>query len=286
MSDADETFVITRNTQLIDGGGGTDILDFGAFQGGMGNYYGTNDGFGGTIGVSDPASGQSWSIQWANFENFQGGPYADRIYGNGWTTFIAGGGGDDTLFGGTDTPNALTMFGGEGDDSVSGAEMGDTINGNQGDDVIHGWERDDWLYGGKDNDSLFGDDGNDNANGNLGNDTVDGGSGADTLHGGQGDDVVQGGTGNDYLAGDRGNDTLSGGAGADDFHVTRGMGRDVVTDFNVAEGDRIVQDVDIDDFTITQVGAGLLIDLHEGDSILLVGVRLLDLPDGWGLLQL
>lgn len=68
--------------------------------------------------------------------------------------------------------------------------------------------------------------------------TLLGGNGADRLIGGHGDDVLVGGRGNDVLAGGAGNDDLIGGQGADRFVV--GQGKDVITDFNPAEGDRLV----------------------------------------------
>jgi len=181
--------------------------------------------------------------------------------------------GDDSISGSTQSD---TLWGYAGNDVILGGAGSDDINGNMGNDTAAGGAGNDLLHGGQ---------GEDNLNGNGGDDTLDGDLGRDTVHGGQGNDGLSGRDGDDQLYGDLGSDTLSGGAGADDFHVTRGMGRDVVTDFNVAEGDRIVQDVHIDNFTMSQVGADLLIDLYEGDSILLLGVRLKELPDGWGLLQ-
>jgi Ca2+-binding RTX toxin-like protein len=52
-------------------------------------------------------------------------------------------------------------------------------------------------------------------------------------------DSLTGGDGDDLLFGGRGRDTLTGGEGADLFAVGRGSGRDLVTDFDVGEGDRI-----------------------------------------------
>src|SRR5438128_4910493 len=65
---------------------------------------------------------------------------------------------------------------------------------------------------------------------------------ADTFAGTVGSDSVDGGRGNDFLDGGAGNDTLTGGAGADKFVLRSGGGHDVVTDFNPAEGDRVMFD--------------------------------------------
>jgi Ca2+-binding RTX toxin-like protein len=75
---------------------------------------------------------------------------------------------------------------------------------------------------------------------------LDGRGGTDRLYG---IENVQGGSGDDYLVGDgqdnvlaggAGDDMLIGGAGADTFIISRG--RDIVRDYNFAEGDRIVVD--------------------------------------------
>lgn len=68
---------------------------------------------------------------------------------------------------------------------------------------------------------------------------VDGGAGNDVLWGGAGADQLLGGAGNDTLLGAAGNDTLSGGAGADSFLFAAGSGQDTITDFSVADGDKV-----------------------------------------------
>lgn len=65
---------------------------------------------------------------------------------------------------------------------------------------------------------------------------------ADILAGTASSDTVQGGRGNDRLDGSSGNDVLTGNEGADTFVLRSGGGDDVVTDFNAAQGDRIMFD--------------------------------------------
>ena len=65
---------------------------------------------------------------------------------------------------------------------------------------------------------------------------------ADSLAGTSAADAVEGGRGNDRLDGGSGNDVLSGGAGADTFILRAGGGDDIVTDFNAAQGDRVMFD--------------------------------------------
>lgn len=80
--------------------------------------------------------------------------------------------------------------------------------------------------------------------GGRGGDTLVGGNGADSIDGSLDNDVLTGGRGNDTLVGGAGADTMTGGTGPDLFillgpHARSGIGRDVITDFNGAEGDTI-----------------------------------------------
>jgi len=82
------------------------------------------------------------------------------------------------------------------------------------------------------------------------------------------------------VAGDRGADTISGGAGADLFHTFSGAGLDRVTDFNAAQGDR-VNVLAGTTYTLRQDGADTIVDMGNGDQMVLVGVDLAALPAGW-----
>ncbi len=219
-------------------------------------------------------------------ENANGGSGDDTITGNAANNSLNGGAGDDQVHAaaGNDTvqggDGANYLRGDEGDDSISGGSGFDDINGNQGNDTASGGAGNDWVVGGKDNDLLFGDDGNDIVWGNLGADTLDGGDGNDQIRGGQGDDSLFGGPGNDFISGDRGNDTESGGAGADIFHTFSGAGIDRVLDFHIAEGDRVIVDPGTV-FSVTQQGADTVIDMGNGDQMILVGVQMSTLTGSW-----
>ena len=190
---------------------------------------------------------------------------------------LQGGAGDDTI---SAESGSNYLRGGDGADAVQGGSGFDDINGNQGDDTAHGAAGADWVVGGRGDDRLFGDDDNDLVLGNLGADTLDGGRGDDVLRGGQNDDMLFGGDGDDWLSGDRGADTLTGGAGADTFHSFFGAGVDRVTDFRAGEGDRIQLDPGTT-FTIIQSGADTVVDLGNGDLVILANVQLASLPTGW-----
>ncbi len=102
-------------------------------------------------------------------------------------------------------------------------------------------------------------------------DGIDARAGRDTLFGGAGDDLLTGG---------RGVDRLTGGTGADRF-VFATPGRDRITDFNAAEGDRI----DLTAFDLTRRDILIVADdsgttLHLGTAQLtLTGVATLHLAD-------
>jgi Ca2+-binding RTX toxin-like protein len=160
--------------------------------------------------------------------------------------------GDDTLSGagnattGAALGSALTVFGGNGND---------TLRGGNGDDTLHGGNGNDTFTTGAladGNDTVLGDAGtdladyaartgavtvtiddlaNDGRNGengengqagetdNIGTDveTVKGGLGDDVLGGGPGNETVFGGPGDDTISGGDGNDVLNGEAGNDTF---------------------------------------------------------------------
>ncbi|WP_312162787.1 right-handed parallel beta-helix repeat-containing protein [Phenylobacterium sp.] len=189
---------------------------------------------------------------------------------------IDGGAGNDVIDG-RDGDDYLR--GGSGDDRITGGAGNDDLNGNMGNDTVSGGEGDDWVLGGQDNDLLHGDNGADIVMGNMGNDTIYGDAGADTVRGGQHNDLIYGGDGDDWLSGDRGDDTISGGAGADVFHIFADAGLDVVTDFNRAEGDRVLIG-DGSRYTVAQVGGDVVIDLA-GARMVLSNVALSSLSDGW-----
>ena len=78
--------------------------------------------------------------------------------------------------------------------------------------VLWGGDGDDKLTGGSADDVLIGGHGDDKLNGGDGNDVLSGGAGDDKLDGDHGDDVLIGGAGRDKLKGEKGDDLLIGGA--------------------------------------------------------------------------
>jgi Ca2+-binding RTX toxin-like protein len=134
---------------------------------------------------------------------------------------LSGGAGDDTIA--LDESNGAlpdaNLFGGNGDDVLTGGSGGDSLFGQNGDDTLLGQGGTDLLFGGAGNDSLAGGDGDDQ---------MSGGAGDDTILGGDGSDVLLAGPGDDFVDGDRGNDFALLGSGDDTFRWDPGDGSDVV----------------------------------------------------------
>jgi Ca2+-binding RTX toxin-like protein len=132
-------------------------------------------------------------------------------------------GGAVAILGGSPTvanTNLIQMFGLGGNDNLSLDEANGALP------LAH-------LFGGTGNDVLTGGSGNDLLFGGAGNDTLLGKGGADLLFGGAGDDILIGGTGSDQAFGQAGNDRMiwnpgdgsdlnEGGSGIDTVEVNGG----------------------------------------------------------------
>jgi Ca2+-binding RTX toxin-like protein len=192
--------------------------------------------------------------------------HAIEAYGGDGHDTLTGGRGNDLFFGGEGDDVVSSSFGnntldgGNGDDLLTGGFGRDVLYGGEGDDLLSGGLGTDQLFGGAGNDSLTGDDsnqvfywgsndlldggaGDDILSGAAGRDTLIGGDGNDILNGGYGDDMLFGGAGDDFIFGSLGRDVATGGAGADRFFASRNAGDSLrITDYNAAEGDRLVLD--------------------------------------------
>jgi Ca2+-binding RTX toxin-like protein len=118
----------------------------------------------------------------------------------------------------------IRVNGGDGNDVISLDETNGPLPAAQ----LFGGDGNDTLTGGSGNDRLFGQGGNDNLSGLGGHDTLDGGAGSDFIAGGAGNDTLYGGAGNDLLDGDQGTDIGYLGAGNDVFRWDPGDGSDIV----------------------------------------------------------
>ena len=119
------------------------------------------------------------------------------------TLVVHGGAGNDTvtLAGADPLMNRIvSVFGDDGNDSLTGSMRSDSLDGGAGNDVLLGQSGDDTLVGGAGLDTLLGGAGRDSLSGGDGNDRLNGQGGADTITGGLGDDCLIGGDGIDLLS--------------------------------------------------------------------------------------
>jgi Ca2+-binding RTX toxin-like protein len=189
--------------------------------------------------------------------------------GSGAAGAITGTAGADGLVG---TAGSDTMQGLQGNDTLDGSLGADILYGNQGSDQLTGGTGADVLFGGQGGDALWGGSDADVLYGNMAEDTLFGDAGDDTLFGGQGQDVLSGGDGADVLAGNMGEDSLTGGAGADRFVLNQGGGRDTVSDFNAAEGDRLTFAGGTFQSVAADASGHAVVTASHGASVVLVGV--------------
>ena len=234
---------------------GTYYLDAGAFSSGFGSYsLGiTTLGFVGTAGNDSLIGGLGNDV-------FQGSAGNDSIVG--------GSGQDEANYSTLAGPVTLGAFGvlnkgTRGIDRLDGIETiigsaraGDTVdhsgatapatgtstNLETGAVVVNGTARPLPLsFTVRQFENVTGSAFDDSITGDRSNNILRGGLGNDSLTGGLGNDRLDGGAGNDTLIGGLGIDTLTGGLGADQFHfdAVGATNLDRITDFNVAQGDRI-----------------------------------------------
>jgi Ca2+-binding RTX toxin-like protein len=154
---------------------------------------------------------------------------AGRILVNGGAVSVQGG--QPTVA----NTGLIQVFGQAGNDTITLDEANGALPAAQ----LFGGDGNDTLTGGSGNDMLFGGSGNDTLLGKGGNDQLFGGSGDDTLIGGTGDDQLFGESGNDRMIwnpGD-GTDLMEGGDGNDTAEVNGGNGSEVFT--LTANGNRV-----------------------------------------------
>ena len=144
---------------------------------------------------------------------------------------------------------AARLFGGAGNDTLTGGSGNDDLRGDAGDDILSGRGGNDSLLGGAGNDGLTGGSGDDILTGGAGNDFVDGDQGTDVGILGAGDDVFQ------WDPGD-GSDRVEGGSGFDELLFN---GNENPETFALsAEGERAL---------FTRVQGGIVMDLGDVEKV-------------------
>jgi hypothetical protein len=199
LGDGDDSYWDWDGPSTIDAGGGSDNPIYG----------------GGGDDAIDGGPGNDLLFGDAGDDTVDGGPGDDALEGipgaglepphtGGSDTYSGGGGGDSLVYTGRTEDLALSNDG-VANDGAAGER--DDI----GADVKA-------LYGGTGNDTLTGSPTRDVLVGDTGDDKVTGGGGDDALYGSSGNDTVEGGAGQDYLEGDGGDDVLTGGPDTDAFY--------------------------------------------------------------------
>ncbi|PVE26440.1 hypothetical protein DC522_01365 [Microvirga sp. KLBC 81] len=250
----------------LNGGGGADYL----------RGLGGDDSLVGGTGrdLLDGGNGEDHVFGGTDDDTLMGGLGRDTLYGEQGNDSLDGGDGHDTLYGGEGNDG---LSGGAGNDTLYNDAGRDTLWGGDGNDTFKiGADEGaaDEVHGGADGDevefivsspssaySAYIDLENQAANAGIAHndrfseiekfigtdwDDVFLGDGiANYFEGGDGGDILNGRGGNDTLDGGRGSDVLTGGAGADlfvlDLSLTNGKWpADIITDFNRAEGDKLV----------------------------------------------
>ncbi|MFN3235370.1 MAG: beta strand repeat-containing protein, partial [Gammaproteobacteria bacterium] len=235
-SDHDDTLAGDSGDNEIDGGGGTDIVDYSSASGGV------------IINLNNGTATGDGNDTLTSIENVFGSRNADDITGTTGVNIIDGGEGDDTIDGGSGND---TIVGGSGNDNINGGDGVDTVdysssgavNVNLGSGSASGdgadtlWNIEN-IIGSANDDTLAGDSGDNDIDGGDGTDTIDyslaagpvnvdlengeaSGDGDDDLSnieniiGSANSDILTGDSNNNVIAGGLGDDTITGGGGTD-----------------------------------------------------------------------
>ena len=247
----DNILIGNSGANVLIGGDGNDTLNGGSgadsMTGGVGNDTYTVDNAGdvvvelssdtGTDLVNASVTFSAAGTNQAGIENITlTGTANINATGNALSNILTGNSGNNVLDGGA---GADTMTGGAGNDTYYVDHLSDSVielSANAGTDLVFSsvtFSAAGANQSGIENITLTGTSAIDATGNAL----------ANILTGNSAANVLNGGDGNDTLIGGLGSDTLTGGSGADTFGLspydTSVAQFDVVTDFSIAEGDRI-----------------------------------------------
>ena len=277
----------------IDGGGGTNTLDYGARSAGVSVDLssGAATGTGGVAGIDNVVggAGDDVVIGGAGDNVLAGGGGADRLAGGGGSDAFDGGTGEDTLVGadaaavweiaaldagtlnGQAFANIETLLGGAGDDSfvfLPDGRLSGTIDGDGGTNTLDyralatgvavsfvtGYAS---GTGGVRNLQ--------NVRGGAGDDELEGDDGANLLDGGAGDDTLRVTGGADQLIGGAGEDSVAGPA-ADSTWIVDGAGAGSLGETVFSEIENLGGAADNEDTFVFEDGGSLAGLIDGGDG--------------------
>ncbi|MBE8949105.1 MAG: hypothetical protein SR3Q1_00670 [Quinella sp. 3Q1] len=188
----------------------------------------------GTVNVSLDSSSKWYLSEDTYLTSFSG--TAANVITSGYNLYVDGTILEGTSISEEENPNPNLITLTSGDDNYKNLLDSVTVQALEGNDYVTSKGNPVTIFGGEGKDTLKGSAGDDYLSGDSGNDKLYGGKGNDSLSGSGGNDYLDGGAGNDTLDGGEGNDTLKGGAGNDVFIYT--AGKDVITDYAM-ENDKI-----------------------------------------------
>ncbi len=194
-----DTLIGGAGRDALYGGGGGDLI-----RGGAGN-----DTLGGSDDAGDRLFGGDGDDNYQGLDAFfdasgiiYGGAGRDTLSGSAGPATLYGNSGDDFLYAGGGIAAQSAGSAGTDVDVQAIIAVGNSLYGGDGDDYITGADGTDRLFGGRGNDILFGGRGLSLLDGSFSS------GGDDFLYGGDGDDELDGAGGNDFLDGGAGADTL------------------------------------------------------------------------------
>ncbi len=289
------------------GGDGDDLLDGGAGAYDTAHYFDASGAVNAnlTTGLASGAAGNDVLI---GIEELHGSDFNDTLIGDSGRNRMQGGLGDDSLDGGAGidavdyyesqsgvSVNLATgvVSGDRGNDTITNFENvwggfgNDTLTGNAEDNVLQGRGGDDFIDGGAggfDVVNFFG--ATSGVNANLATGSVTGGEGTDTLvnieglEGSAHNDTLIGDAGDNRIQGYFGDDSMDGGAGrdvVDYFQIQTGISVNLTTEVATGGGgnDTVIGFEDIyagfgDDTLVGTTGENLIIGRGGNDSIQLL----------------
>ncbi len=230
----------------------------------------------------------------------------DQTFDNVTSVFVDTGRGNDAIYVDEAYDLPVTVYGGTGDDEITGGAARLIAYGGGGNDVIFGGSGNDLLFGNgtdvigteiinviglpprviitTDRDLIDGGEGDDEIHGGEEDDQLQGGPGDDRVFGDDGTDYIGGGDGNDFLVGGADDDVLSGDKGNDVLHGDQEDGSGTGKDFlQGGQGDDVLRGGGGDDELFGGIGGDALFG-EAGDDLLVGAVTSRDTP-GFELLQ-
>ncbi|MBI1362509.1 MAG: hypothetical protein GC134_00815 [Proteobacteria bacterium] len=183
--DGNDTISGGAGNDTIYGGGGNDT----AVYAGLRSEYTITRNNDGSYTVTDNVAGRDGTDTVRDVENFRFGDGTLGIDSLVSTTSLPLAGawvnlnGGDDIFTNDSADSTIDVYGGAGNDTITGGGIGDKLYGGTGNDILNGRGGDDILYGEAGNDTLNGGTGNDQLFGGTGSDTyiLDAGFGRDTI---------------------------------------------------------------------------------------------------------